>query len=165
MALFGRSAIGGGAGRAGTQFEVGGDRTLPAGANPAGMSGNTAVRHLFTADTDLPGLLVRHGNWEPSAGLGAHREARVSFWGAEVVALPEGDAIGDQGGGLLGGLDSFGHQRRSGLVGEGREAFHQYPLDGVGIASGNQGAVELDDVWPQADDVLQRGVAGANVVD
>ena len=84
---------------------------------------------------------------------------------AEQPALAVVDLGGAQDGELLLELDSLRHHARADLAGEGDGGAQHRPAGEVPVDAHHERARELEEVGAQLGDVLERGEAGAGVVD
>ena len=84
---------------------------------------------------------------------------------AEVVALGDVASIAGEHGGGGGGFDAFGDRRQAQGVGEVDDGAHDRCGTGIFGDGGDERAVEFDFVDRQFVEVVQRGVAAAEIVD
>ena len=126
-----------------------------------------------SAASDIAASSCRHA---AHGGVGQRRAARRWLLdhrdlgprragAAEQPALREVDLALAQHLELLAALDALGDDDGADLAGEGPQRAQQRLAVGVLVDVGDEAAGELEEVRAQLDDVLERRVAGAGVVD
>ena len=90
---------------------------------------------------------------------------RLSLRGLSLqCALGEGAVVGAEEGELVLGFDAFGDDGETGLAADEEDAVEDEGAEVVGVAAGEEGAVELEAVDGQVVELAQGGQAAAEIV-